>query len=515
MLRNTQKRRARTWGAGLLAVTIVLSGCAGGNTAEESGATAETDPNAEISIGVRFFGTSWDPATMPGATIVPIYQLVYDNLIGLDADLDLVPSLAEEWSTDDGGLTWDLTLREGVVFNDGSTFGSEDVIATLDYYAGDGSNTKADLAGISSVEAVDETHVRIALTSANVGFPQVLAGRAGLILSAETVESGDFASPVGTGKFLVEKYIEGSEAGLVPNPDHWNADAVKLGGVTVRWIEDPVAMANAIRSNEIDMAVIEPAQVDAVEAAGIRTYTVLGAQLVAIGLNDDLAPELEDPRVRRALSMAIDREGIVQGLNFGRATVADQLIAPGRVGYNENLGEIPYDIDGAKKLLAEAGYPDGFTYTMAAQANNKQLAEAIQASWAEIGVKVELTFPPGSGVADATWANPTIAIATQNLVPDVDPAPFLWRHISTETIRNPGKIEVPGVEDLIRQAQFTADGDEHDAIFDEIAELTRENMSAYIPVMWRNYTVAYSEDFVGMQEWQAGYPIIDGLGVKK
>lgn len=514
-MHSTQRRRRVSWLAALTLSTVALAGCAGGNSGSSATTSAEADPSASISIGVRFLQNSWDPSKMPGATIVPIYQLVYDNLIGLDADLGLVPALAAKWESVDGGTTWDLTLRDDATFTDSTTFDAADVKATLEYYAGEGSNTRADLAGLLSVEVVDDTHVRVVLSSANVGFPEVLAGRAGIILSSETVASGDFASPVGTGKFAVESEKEGVEVDLVPNEGHWNADAVKLAGVQLRWIEDPVAMANAIRSNEIDMAVIEPAQAASVESAGIPMYSVEGAQLVAIGLNPKLAPELADPRVRKALSLAIDRKGIVEGLNFGRATIADQLVAPGKFGFNEELAETPYDIDEAKKLLAEAGYPDGFTYEMAAQANNKQLAEAIQASWAEIGVKVNLTFPAGSGVADATWAKPTIPIATQNLVPEVDPAPFLWRHISTSTIRNPGKLEVPGVEDLIKKAQVTEDEAARAEIFNEVAVLADETVTAYIPVMWRNFTVAYSKDLVGVQEWQAGYPIIDGLGVAK
>ncbi|MGM7668337.1 ABC transporter substrate-binding protein [Microbacterium sp. A93] len=452
---------------------------------------------------------------MPGATIVPIYQFVYDNLIGLDAELNLIPALAEEWTSPDAGTTWDITLREDATFNDGTTFGAEDVKATLDYYAGEGSNTRADLAEVASVEVVDDLHARIVLSSPNVGLPEVLAGRAGIILSSETVQSGDFAVPVGTGKFLVKKDVEGVEVDLVPNPDYWNPEAVKVAGVKLRWIEDPIAMANAMRSNEIDMAIIEPSQADAVQSAGIPMYDALGSQLVAISLNPDLAPELSDPRVREALSLAIDRKGIVEGINFGRGLVADQLVAPNRFGFDKDLDPISFDIDAAKDLLAEAGYPDGFTYTMAAQANNKQLAEAVQASWAEIGVDVELTFPAGSGVADATWVKPTIPIATQNLVPEVDPAPFLWRHISTDTIRNPGKVDVPGVEDLIRKAKVTEDPQARGEVFQEIAQLVRETPSAYLPVMWRNYTIAYSKDLVGVQEWQAGYPIIDGIGVAK
>ncbi|MGM7671135.1 ABC transporter substrate-binding protein [Microbacterium sp. A93] len=514
MQQNTQRRRRLAWGAGLTLSAVLLTGC-GGGSADEPSASAETDPDATISVGLRFLQNSWDPSKMPGATIVPIYQMVYDNLIGLDPELNLVPALAEEWATTDSGTTWELMLRDDAQFNDGTPFDAEDVKATLEYYAGEGSNTRADLDGLETIEVVDDTTVRITLASPNVGFPEVLAGRAGLMLSSETVASGDFASPVGTGEYLVEEDVEGVEVQLVPNPDHWDPDVVQVAGVTLRWIEDPVAMANAMRSQEIDMAVIEPSQADSIEAAGIPTYEVQGAQLVGISLNPDLAPELADPKVRKALAMAIDRDGILNGLMFGYGAEAHQFIAPERFGYDENLDEIPYDIEGARDLLAEAGYPEGFTYTMAAQANNRPIAEAIQASWAEIGVDVELTFPPGAGVAEATWTQPTIPIATQNLVPEIDPTPFLWRHLSTDTVRNPGEVEVPGLMDLLREAQVTEDQEERGEIFSEAAEITREETSAYIPVLWRNYTVAYSEDLVGVEEWQAGYPILDGVGVKQ
>lgn len=513
-MRNSHARRRGAAGAVALFTALSLAGCsAAGSPSATPSDDRANDPDASITVGVRFLQPSWDPAKMPGATIVPIYQLVYDSLVGLDAEMNLVPSLAESWETTDGGTTWDFELRDDVVFSDGSTFDAADVKATLEHYAGEGSNTRADLATVTAVEVVDEHTVRIVQDAANVGIPETMAGRAGLVLSSEAVASGDFSTAVGTGKFLIESDVQGVELGLVRNDEYWNPDAVQLAGVTLRWIEDPVAMANAIRSNEIDMAQVEPAQADAVESGGVPGYDILGAQFVGFSLNPDIVPELADPLVREALSMAIDREGIVAGIMFGRAEVANQFVAPGRFGFNEDVADIPYDIDAAKKLLAEAGYPNGFSAQVIAQANNKQLAEAVQSSWAEIGVDVELSFPPGSGVADASWAQPTVGIASQNLVPEVDPTPFLWRHLSTETIRNPGKIELPEVTALMIKARAAVDVEEREKIFHEIAELTRETTTAYIPVLWRNFTIAYSDKLTGVQESQAGYPILDGVGV--
>ncbi|MGP6177056.1 ABC transporter substrate-binding protein [Microbacterium sp. A196] len=495
-------------------VTLALAGCAGTSSAE-SADDVTIDTGATISIGVRFLHNSWDPSKMPGATIVPIYDMVYDTLVRVRADLTLEPGLAVGWATPDAGSTWEFELRDDVVFSDGSTFDAQDVSDTLEYYAGDASNSKADLAALAGIEVIDDTHLRVTLSAPQVGFPETLSSRAGLMLSSDVVASGDYELPIGTGKFTVDRDAPGVQLDLIRNPDHWNAESVQLAGVSLCWIEDPTAMANAVRSGEIDMALIEPAFADSISAAGIPSYEIDGSEFVGIGLNPDLAPELADPRVRAAMSMAIDRAGLVDGIFFGHAAAANQFIAPGRFGFDESLAEIPYDLTRARALMAEAGYADGFRYTFAGQANNKQLTEALQASWAEIGIDVDLAFPQGASIAEVTWVKPTIPIATQNLVPTLDPTPFLWRHLSAESVRNPGSITVDGLDELIRASEGIVDPNERARAFADIARLTQETVPAYIPVLWRNYTVAYSDDLVGMQEWKAGFPIIDGVAVKK
>ncbi|MGM7668340.1 ABC transporter substrate-binding protein [Microbacterium sp. A93] len=495
--------------------SLMLAGCAAGDKPPVDGKSEDLDLGATVSIGTRFLQNSWDPSKMPGATIVPIYELVYDTLVRVTPDLELAPGLATSWSTPDGGTTWNFELREGVAFSDGSTFDAEDVRATLEYYSGEASNSRPDLETVSEVTIVDDTHLEIQLSAPQVGFPATLTSRAGLMLSSDVVTSGEFDQPIGTGKFVVERDAPGVQLDLVASSTHWNADAVRIAGVSLRWIEDPTAMVNAIRSGEIDMALIEPAQAESVKGAGIRTYEMSGTEFVGIGVNPDLAPELADPRVRAAMSMAIDREGLVEGIFFGRASVANQFIAPQRFGFDAALPDIPYDLDAARELMAEAGYADGFAYTFGAQANNKQLAEAIQADWASIGIDVDLVFPQGASIAEATWIKPTIPIATQNLVPTLDPAPFLLRHLSVETVRNPGGIEVEGLEDLIVTSEGIEDTGARQQAFAEIGALTQEIVPAYIPVLWRNFTVAYSDKIIGLEEWQGGFPIIDGIGVQK
>ncbi|MGY1551332.1 ABC transporter substrate-binding protein [Microbacterium sp. A588] len=509
MNNNTRRHRVTLRCAGLAVATVLFAGCAGGMP-ETSAVSAEADPSSTITVGVRFLQNSWDPSKMPGATIVPIYQLVYENLIGLDANLNLVPVLAEKWATPNDGTIWDITLRKNVSFSDGTTFGSEDVTSTLKHNAAVSSNVRSDLAGVIGVEAVDDHHVRITLSAADASFPETLAGRAGMILSSEVLESGDFSVPVGTGAFILDQEVPGTETEFVRNPTYRNADAVKLAGVNVLQFNDPTGMVNALRSADIDMGIIDPEGTDAIKDAGLQTYEIRSAQLVAISMNPTLSPELADPRIRMALSMAIDREGIVNGIMFGHASAANQFTAPDRFGFNTDIEETQYDLAGARKLLAEAGYPNGFTLEMSTPANNKQLAVAVQASWAELGVTAELVFPlPGA----ETWENSSIPLGIRNFVPDLNPTSFLRRYLSLESPANPGKVEVPGLTTLMNQAQITVDNDDREEIIREVAELTSETIPAHIPVIWRNYTIAYTDDLIGMQQWQAGYPILNGVGL--
>ncbi|MGM7668360.1 ABC transporter substrate-binding protein [Microbacterium sp. A93] len=500
--------------AGSIAVltAVALAGCAGGADPTASPtAERESDPTATMTVGVRYIQNSWDPSKAPGATTVPIYQLVYDNLIGLDPDGNLIPGLALSWSTEDDAQSWQFALREGVTFSDGSAFDAEDVKATLEYYSGETSNIRADFSNVSSIDVVDEHTIQIQQTAPNAGLPDSLAGAIGTILSSEVVESGLFDDPIGTGPFLLKSGVKGVEIQLVPNPDHWNADLIKVAGVTVRSIEDPIARANAIKSGDVDMAIIEPAQADDVLAtAGLHSYQMYSDQMVAMLLNPDFALELDDPRVRLALAMAIDREGIVNSIMFGRASIANDF-----VGEADDVDPIPFDMERAKELMAEAGYADGFKADMFINIGNKQIAEVIQDSWAKLGVDISIGLPPGENLPTAAWLEPSIPLALQNLAIDVDPVSFLYRSLSTESIRNPGDVEVEGLPELIEEARSTADVDERAQLLKEIGMLTRENIPNYIPILWRDYTIVYSDHLTGVQEWQGGYPVLQGIGIAK
>jgi ABC-type transport system substrate-binding protein len=174
---------------------------------------------------------------------------------------------------------------------------------------------------------------------------------------------------------------------------------------------------------------------------------------------------------------------------------------------------VEYDLKSAKALLDASGHADGFTLQTVGQANNRQILEAIQASWGEIGVTLELSFPPGTGVTEALFLNPTVPLGTTNLTPDRDPSAFMSRMLSPTSSRNPGKVENPQVTELLADSSGIADEKEREATLREASALLAENVEALMPLVWRYDTIAYGDQVVGMQQWRGGFPVLDGVGI--
>ncbi|MGM7671140.1 ABC transporter substrate-binding protein [Microbacterium sp. A93] len=496
-----------------LVAVLMATGCAGGGASEAGQASSAIDEDATLRVGVKFLGESWDPSQSKAPADLPMLRLVYDGLLEVDADRNPVPALAESWETDDGGVTWDFHLRDDAVFSSGDTFDAEDAKATLDYYRTETSTLRPDLSLVEEVQVIDPQTLRIVNSSPNAETPGVFSGRAGLMLSSDEIDASDVASPIGTGRFTLAEETTGISFDLEAHDAYWQREVVKVGGVHVEAIEDPISMANALRSQEIDLGIVDPTQVSTVTSAGLQTYE-FPSQLVALGLNPDLAPELADQRVRNALSLAIDREGIVNGVLFGHGRAANQFFDESSSGFDAGLPPFEYDLEAAKALLQEAGYGDGFSFTIAVQAANRQLMEAIQAGWAEIGVDVELTFPAGSGVTEAAWGeSPTVAVAPTNASPPHGQSSFLRRMLDPASPRNPGGIGDDRVTALIADSYGTVDDDARAEVYREISGIVHEDTQSYIPVVWRHETVTAGKNVIGMREWLGGFPVLDGVGI--
>lgn len=499
--------------AGIAAV--LLAGCSA-SSVEPTSPDAPVNPQATIKVGVTNLQSSWDVAKTAGSLEVPIQKMVYDGLTALDEKNNVIPSLAESWSTPDGGKTYDFALRSGVTFSNGDAFDATSAKATIDHYlTAPGSTVAGQLANVQQAEAVSPTKLRIVQKQADVSLPAILSDRGGIMMDAKVIAAGDFSKPVGTGPFKLDAAQPGVSITLSAQPKYWTPNAVRIAGVTITQIQDPVAMANAIRSGGVDMGIVGAAQAVDLQSAGdvLGTYPIKGRQLSGITWNPDLYKPLADQRVRDALNMAIDREGIVKGIFLGQGEAASQFRPEGALGFSSTAKPIPFDPEKAKKLLADAGYANGLSFTFVAPVKFAKEAEAIQANWASIGVNIQISTPPGSGPADALWYKPTAAAGFWSFDGRNDLSNAYQQMLLPTAAFNPAKLADPKVTDLITQSAATADPAARQKVFDQLAGITSTSTQANTPVAWVYQVVAYSKSLVGVKPSESGYPILTGVGV--
>ena len=366
-----------------------------------AGCSPSTDPSAsdvdhEFTMGVTQAVQGWDPYRCVGATRT-VLTSVYDTLTRITPDGTSEPSLAESWEYETP-TRFTLTLREGVEFADGTAVDATVVKANLDRSVATPTAVTAQFAADQpTITAVSDREVAIDLAKPDPDLPYLLANCGGMIVHPELVADPDrMASDVdGTGPYTLDAdaSIADSTYVFAKKDGYWNSDAYPFAKVTFSVIPDANAMISALLSGEIDIANGTFQNAPQVEAAG-KSAIYENVSPFAILLNDragELVPALGDVRVRQALNYAIDRPAIIETLFGGNGRATPQIPAVGVPGYDASLDErYPYDPEKAKQLLAEAGYPDGFSLTVLTTSVNQfdTFVAAVSDYWAKIGVQV-------------------------------------------------------------------------------------------------------------------------------
>lgn len=504
-----RKSTTKAWFAAGMASLLVLAGCA---TAEEPDPTADADREARISVAAPAAVTQWDVARNVGGPELSVLKLVYDTITDVDESMTPVPNLATEWTTDDNGKTWDFTLREDVVFTDGTEFDAEVAAQNIERMMTlEGSTLRAGLANVASVEAVEDYVLRIEQKTADVSLPAILADRYGVMMSPASWEAGEITQPVGSGQFVWVAEQQKVSLTLDRNEDYRDVDAVLLAGVDIQVMEDPLARMNAIKTGAVDIALIGADQIEEADALpGVSLYRQKFNQRI-ITINPDLEPALADPRVRLALNLAIDREGIVNGVLFGEGEAAYQPLPSGVFGHTEGI-QGAYDPERARELLEEAGYGDGLKFHFVSQPVLQKEAEVLQANWAEIGVEIELELLPGSGAGVALWYEKTAAIGMLPFLGRMDPGITFTNLFGPGQVINASNLVTPELEALIKKQASTVDAAERAALFKEMAEILVEDPQGTWPITYAYQGVVYSDSLVGVGEYALGFPVLKGVG---
>jgi peptide/nickel transport system substrate-binding protein len=398
-------RRGMRWVALAASGVLIaaLTACGGGTSSgDDADATGPVSERGEELI-VQFRGTpiSLDPALQGTASGSIFTVLAYDPIIYQAPDGSLQPSLATEWDyVDDEYREFEFTLREGLEFASGEPLNAEAVKASMEYFIEKGGGNLPRVGPISSIDAVDEDTVRInyeqpwadaamSLTQ-TVMFGNVI-GPDGLAEPDSLLQTMD-----GAGQYIydAEASVPDSEYVYTLNPNYWNPDAQMWDTVKVEIISDPNAVLNATSTGQIDFGLGSPLFADAAQSAGLDIVAApfYNWELRLNDVNGEVNPALADLRVRQAIGLAINRDSIVDALGGEYMAPSTQLVIDGPEGYNPDIGW-KYDLDEAKKLMAEAGYADGFTLNVvdsSLQDNQSQIAQAVASSLEDINIDVNL-----------------------------------------------------------------------------------------------------------------------------
>ncbi|MBX3078202.1 MAG: ABC transporter substrate-binding protein [Salinibacterium sp.] len=492
-------------------VTLALVGCSGGGTGNTSGTPLPDDEqNLTYIPAYGWAGSDISQSPLEIGINMAISQTL-ETLITLDAHNKPQPKLADSWEwTDDTTLVF--KLHPGVKFTDGTPFTSADVKGSLERYIGWGAALKTVLAPIVNVEATDDLTVTIT-TSAPTGtllgvLSLVRIGEGRYSHSDTTIqEDNDYWSkPIGTGPFIISDYVANDHFSFVRNDDYWGTKA-KLKTLTMKQVTDINGKITALSNGQAQIVGDVPYdQIAQVKAMPNVTFTSQGSLNYYFLWFDNKNEFLKDQRVREAMWEALDLPTIQQQLFGDTASVMTAYCPVAAFGCLPPTDGLPkYDPEDAKKLLAEAGYPNGFSvdaiYSTANGAGFANMMQAFISAWQAIGV----TVTPQS-LDPATWLKTFSTInddGTHGWNMDVQPnqtitgdADYTIYRLYNCTAARLGYCSAD-LDAVTKQAQQITDQDARLKLYQQAADILRKDTPA-IPLFEIKVNAAMSSSVQGL-----------------
>ena len=387
--------------AGFLVVGVVMTGCSasgGGAAATAKAYSADTVTFATAAVPPSLNPAVGDPA------YAAVYHWAYDPLVVMNGDGTFSPGLAEKFGyVGEGNKAYELTLRDGLTFSDGATLDAQALKENLDYTRAQTLGTPATLlAAVENVEVTGPLTVRLTLSRPDPGltFYFAQAFGAGYPISPESLDEPSTldAATAGAGPYMLDaaQTVAGDHYTFVKNPKYWNPERQHFESVTVRVIANPSSTVQAMQAGQVQAALGDATTLPAARAAGLEVIAPPQA-LSGINLADregKVSEPLGNVKVRQALNMAVDRKAIAKALYGSEDLALSQYALKGQAPFSDELTEkYPYDPEAAKALLAEAGYPDGFTLPVltASIAGLDKLTQAVGGQLEQVGVKLDIT----------------------------------------------------------------------------------------------------------------------------
>ncbi|MBN1178997.1 MAG: ABC transporter substrate-binding protein [Anaerolineae bacterium] len=518
-------------GMSLAAASTFLAAC--GPAAEEETPVATAAPTGGINRGGTMTVATRvqrldHPARLSWIEGANAMRLVNEYLTFTDWDNITHPWLLDHWDVNETVDEWTLYLREGIKFNDGSDFMADDVIFSMQQWFDEAVGSS--IAGLMSyltpnnIEKIDDYTIKLHLSAPQIGVPEHLFHYPALIVP-RTFEGDWVRQPVGTGPFTLSEYMESERAVFVRREDYWKmgedgSPLPYLDQVTFLDLgEEEAARIAALQSGQVDNIFNPSADIwQAVkDLPGIGVYATSTAQTFVIRMRVDTEP-FSDNRVRQALKKCIDRQAALDLAWFGEGALGhDAHIAPVHPAYCEK--PIPaYDPEGARALLAEAGYPDGLTVDLFTQEARAEpaIAQSLAETARDGGFTINLNILPSASYWDM-WTEVDLGITIWAHRPLGTMVPALA--YTADEAGNPGAWnETRWVDEeyseLLHQAEQTVDVEARREIFCQMEDIQQERGSVGI-AFWTNVWYVCHEKFQNVRAHPTNYDHFDNVWIQE
>ncbi|MFC3393892.1 ABC transporter substrate-binding protein [Brenneria rubrifaciens] len=476
--------------------------------------------SANLNIGLSSSTTSMDPQFYVGGANSAMARNIFDSLVSQDEKQQIFPALATSWKIIDD-KTWEFALRPGVKFHDGSDFTARDVIASIKRIALASKNSPSSYApyvtDIVEVKEINPLTVRIVtkapapLLLNNLSRVSILPARLENV-PTETLNSGK--DVIGTGPFKFVSWVPDDRVVLERNENYWGGNA-EWDKVTIRVFKNSSARVAAILSGDVDM--IE--NVPTADSSNIKnnsqlhTISTPGNRIIYLHMDQqrDISPFAKGPdgrnpllkkEVRQAMSLALNRQAIVDRVMDGQAVAASQLVPKGYFGYSASIPAPVYNPEKAKQELAAAGYPNGFTLTFHASndryPNDSKIAQAIGQMFTRVGIKTDVVTMPGS-VYFSRAARLEFSLIMGGAAVETGEAsgvlgPLLETFGPHTGQGNRGRYSNPAFDKMLNEARSTLESNKREALLTEAMNIGMSDLGV-IPVMFLSNTWAMKKQY--------------------
>ncbi|TXK83615.1 ABC transporter substrate-binding protein [Paenibacillus sp. N3.4] len=458
----------------ILAISMVFTACSS-KSQESAKVEGKAAGPTQLIVAAEQEPVGLDPNKVPAASSKRIYSLIYDSLTTMDGDFTVKPGLADKWGFSPDGKVLTMNLHPGVKFHNGREMTSDDVKYTYERILNPstGALSKSSFSSIASIETPDKNTVVFKFKTPDTAF---LANASSVFASIVPKEVTDLnKEAVGTGPFMLEKMENGQYVLLKKNPNYFNSAQPKVDSIKFQLMKDESERLAALRSGSVDISMVSNESAKLLESAkSVKVINYLSGEYGYFGMNVKKKP-FDDPRVRQAISYAMDRNEIANTV-YKAQGVPSGPISPALKAYALPVSEFPAytkNIDKAKQLLKEAGYENGFETAIDTEAMYQDLvdlSQVIQQQLQQIGIKVTINKMEEAAYI-AKWKSKDMVTMVGRNSSGTNPDRALRFFFATDGSANVWNYSNKEYDALVQKALETTDDKQRKEIYNQAQKM--------------------------------------------